>query len=152
MVSAFKMLPDIMNLGMAVMARRDAVMRSGCHDLLEFEPAVSPPGFWKAGLQEPAAPTATVVVGAVRKHIHKIFLAYDGFNNKPKILSHRITKTFPDQLARVLNRKLDFQVLVPIGVDLEFSFPYPLGIILDDAFYLKIVRNVEFFQSSPDCK
>ncbi len=103
-------------------------------------------------MQETAAAAAAVVVGAVGKHVDEIFLAHDGFYNKPQILCHRIAKTFSYELARVLNRKLDFQVLVPVGIDLQFSFPYPLGITLNNAFDLKIVRNIEFFQSSPDCK
>ncbi len=146
------MLSDIMNLGMAVVTGRDAVMRPGCHDLLEFEPAVSTPGFGKAGLQKAAAAAAAVIVGAVGKHVDEIFFTHNGFNNKPQILRHRISKAFSNQLAGVLNRKLDFQVLVPVGIDFQFSFPYPLGIILNNAFDLKIVRNVEFFQSDPDCK
>ena len=151
-VFSLVMLADIMNLSMAVVAGGNAVLRPGCHDLLEFQPTVSPSGFGKAGLQETTAPTATVIVGAIGKHIHKIFLPHNGFYYKPQIFRHRITKTFSNELAGILNRKLDFQVLVPVGIDLQFSFPYPLGVILNNAFDLKIVRNVKFFQSSPDCK
>ena len=49
-------------------------------------------------------------------------------------------------------RKFNFQVLVPVGIDLELAFLDPLGIILNDTFDLKIVIDVEFFQSGPDCK
>ena len=103
-------------------------------------------------MQEPAAAAATVVVGAVGKHVDKILFTHNGFNNKPKVLCDRITKAFAYELAGVLNRKLDFQVLVPVGIDLQFSFPYPLGIALNNTFNFKIMRNVEFFQSGPDCK
>jgi hypothetical protein len=140
------------NLCMAVMTGSDAILSSGCHDLLEFQPAVSASGFGKTRLQESAAPAATVIVGTVGKHIHKIILTDNGSYNKSQILRHGIAKTFPDQLAGILNRKLDLQVLVPIGTDFQFSFPYPLGIILNNAFDFKIVRNVELFQSRPDCK
>jgi hypothetical protein len=151
-VLGLKMLADIMNLSMTVVAGRDAVLCPGCHDLLEFQPAVSPSGFGEAGLKKSAAPAAAVIVGAVGKHVDEIFLAHDGFYDKPQILRHRISKTFSNQLAGVLNRELDFQLLVPVGIDLQLSFPYPLGIILNNAFDLKIVGNIEFFQSSPDCK
>jgi hypothetical protein len=55
-------------------------------------------------------------------------------------------------LAGVLNRKFNFKILVPVGTDLEFSLSDPLGIILNDASDFKLVLNVEFFQSGPDCK
>lgn len=151
-IIGFVMLPDIMNLGMAVVAGSNAVLRPGCHDLLEFQPAVSTPGFGESGLQEPTTATAAVIVGAVGEHVNKILFTHNGFDNKPQILSHRITKTFANQLAGVLNCKLDFQVLVPVGIDFQFSFPYPLGIALNNASDFKIVRNIEFFQSGPDCK
>jgi hypothetical protein len=55
-------------------------------------------------------------------------------------------------LAGILNRKFNFKILVPIGIDLEFSLSDPLGIILNDASDFKLVLDVEFFQSGPDCK
>jgi len=151
-VFATKMLPDIMNLGMAVVAGRDAIMGTGCHDLFEFQPAVRTSGFGKAGLQETAAAPTAIVVGPVGKHVDEILFSHNGFDNKPQVLRHRITKAFSNQLAGVLNCELDFQVLVPVGIDLQFSFPYPLGITLNNAFDFKIMRNIEFFQSRPDCK
>jgi hypothetical protein len=44
------------------------------------------------------------------------------------------------------------KILVPVGIDFEFSLPDPLGIILNDAFDFKLMLDVEFFQSGPDCK
>jgi hypothetical protein len=55
-------------------------------------------------------------------------------------------------LAGVLNREFDFEVLVPVGIDLQFAFTNPLGIILNDTFAFKVVLDLEFFQSEPDCK
>jgi len=46
--------------------------------------------------------------------------------------------------------KLDFKILVPVGIDFESSFPDPFGIIFVNIFYFKIVLKVEFFQSGPD--
>ena len=152
MVFGLIMFADVMHLSMAVMTGGDAVSRTGSHDLLEFKPAISTSVFGKTGLQEAAAPAAAIIVGAVGKHVDKIFFTHNGFHDKPQIFRHWITKAFSDQLAGVLNRKLDFQVFVPIGIDLEFAFPDPLGIILDDALDFEMIRNIEFFQSSPDCK
>jgi hypothetical protein len=143
---------NVMHLGMAVMAGGYAVVRTGGHDLLEFQFAVSPSGFGKPGLQKAAAAAAAVIVGSVGKHVDKIFFTNDRLHDKPQILRHRIAKAFPDQLTGILNRKLNFQVFVPVGIDLEFSFPDPLGIILNDALDFEIVGDVELFQSCPDCK
>ncbi len=152
MVVGLIMLADVMYLSMAVVTGCNAVISAGSHDLFEFESAVGPPGFRDARLQKTAATAAAVVIGPVWKHIDEIVLAHNGFDDKPQILRHRISKGFPHQLAGILNRKLDFQVFVPVGIDLELSFPDPLRIILNDAFDFKIVGNVELFQSRPDCK
>jgi hypothetical protein len=85
-------------------------------------------------------------------HLNKIFFTHHRFHRVPQIFGHRISKGLAYQLAGVLNRKLDFQVLVPIGIDLQLSFPDPLGIILNDTLYFKVVLNFEFFQSEPDCE
>lgn len=128
MIFGAEMFTDVMDLGMTVMTGGDAVIRARGHDLLEFQLAISPSGFGKTGLQKTAAAAAAVIVGPVGKHVDVIFFTNDGFDDKPQIFRHRITETFPDQLAGILNRKLDFQVFVPVGVDLELSFPDPLGI------------------------
>jgi hypothetical protein len=85
-------------------------------------------------------------------HIDKIFFTHHRFYCISQILSHRIAKALSYQLTGVLHRKLNFQVLVPIGIDLQLSFPDPLGIKLDDTLNLKVVLDLEFFQSDPDCK
>jgi len=146
------MFTDVVHLGMTVMARGDAVVCARGHDLFEFQPAVSSSGFGKTGLQKTAPAPAAVIVRSVGKHVDVIFFSDDGFDDKPQILRHRIAETFPDQLAGILNREFDFQVFVPLGVDLELSFPNPLGIQLNDALDFEIVGNVELFQSRPDCK
>jgi hypothetical protein len=85
-------------------------------------------------------------------HVDKIFLTHNRFHRVPQVFGHRISKGLSHQLARILHRKLNFQVLVPVGIDLQFSFLDPLGIILNDAPDLKLVLYIEFFQSGPDCK
>jgi len=55
-------------------------------------------------------------------------------------------------LAGVLDRELDLEVLVPVGVDLELALANPLGIEMDDADNFELVGDVELFQSGPDCE
>lgn len=146
------MLMQIMNLCVAVMTRRNTVIRFCCHYLLIFASAVFASGFGKSGLKESAATATAVVVRLVGLHFYKIFLAHNSFNNIAKFVCHRVAQTLANQLAGVLYSKFYFQVFVPVGINFQFSFPDPLGIILDNALDLKIVLNVEFFQSDPDCK
>jgi hypothetical protein len=146
------MLTYIMNLGMAVMAWSDTVIRSCFDNLTKFKVSVLATSFRVAGLQKSSTAAATKVVRSIRLHIYKVFLSDHSFDYKPKILGNGITKGFSDQLTRILNRKLNFQFLVPVRTDIEFSFPDPLGIVLDDAFGFKAVWNIEFFQSDPDCE
>jgi len=53
-------------------------------------------------------------------------------------------------LTGILGGEFYFSILVPIGIDLEFPFPDPFGVVSDDAFRFKMVFNLEFFQSDPD--
>jgi len=53
-------------------------------------------------------------------------------------------------LTGILHGKLDVEVLVPVGVDLQLTFADPLGIIFINVFYLEVVFEVEFFQSCQD--
>ena len=146
------MFMQIMNLCVAVMARRNTVICSCRHYLLKFAFAVFASGFGKSRLKESAATATAVVVGLVGRHLYKIFFSNNGFNNIAKVVCHRIAQTLANQLAGVLYRKFYSQIFVPVGIDFQFSFPDPLGIILDNALTLKIVLNIEFIQSDPDCK
>jgi hypothetical protein len=49
-----------------------------------------------------------------------------------------------------LNSKFDLQLFVPVGIDLKFAFPNPFGVVLVNILDLKVVLEVEFFQSGPD--
>lgn len=118
MKAAFIMLTQIMNLGMAVMARCNAVGSTGVHNLIEFSLSIGATRIRKPGLQKPApAPTAEVI-GKIRGHVHIVFLAYHRLHNKPQVMGDRIPKGFTNQLARVLNRKFNFKIPVPLGADL----------------------------------
>lgn len=137
---------------MAVVTWCNAVICFCRQNLVGFELAVSPAFFSISCLEKPAAAAAAVIVGLVGMHINKIFFTHHRFNRVPQIFGHRISKGLAHQLAGVLHRKFDFQVLIPVGIDFQLSFSDPLGIILDDTLNFKVVLNLEFFQSEPDCK
>ena len=73
-------------------------------------------------------------------------------SHKPQVLGIGVAEGLAHLIAGVLDGKLDLQVLVPVGVDLEFALADPLGIELNDGGDLEFVRDVVFFQSGPDCK
>jgi len=79
-------------------------------------------------------------------------LSDNGFYRKTQIFRDRVTIAFSDNLTGVLNRKFDLQVIVPGGIGFEFAFSDPFGIIFIDVFDFKIMRDVKFIQSDPDCK
>ena len=144
------MLTELMNLGMAVMAARDTVVRAGRLYLLILQPAELQTLFFHAGLQETAAAAATIIVGPVGHHIDKIFFSDNRFNHESQIFGNGISKRLAYDLTGVLDGKFNFQVLVPVGVDLEPSFPDPFGIVFINIFDDKVVLDVEFFQSCQD--
>jgi hypothetical protein len=144
------MLAQFVNLGMAVMAAGNAVVRSGRLNLLIFQPSVFEALILESRLKKSAAPAATVVIGFIGLHIDEVFFTDYGFNNIPEIFGNRIAVTFPDNLAGILHRKFDFQILVPVGIDLESSFTDPFCIIFINVFDFEIVLQIEFFQSGPD--
>jgi hypothetical protein len=141
---------QIMNLGMAVMAWCNTVVCTGLENLLGFEFAIFSSRFRETGLQKSAATAAAVVVRSVRAHIDKVFFTDNSLSNETQIFCHRVTKGFAHQLAGILYRKLYFSVLVPVGIDLQFAFFDPLGVVLNDAFDLKFVVELELLRSEPD--
>jgi len=141
-----------MNLSMAIVAWCNAVIRLCRQNLVCLEFAVGTTRVRISGLEKPAATAAAVIVRPVRVHVDEIFFTHNRFYRISQVFGHRISKALSHQLARVLNREFDFQILVPIGIDLQFAFPDPLGIKLDDTLNLKVVLYLEFFQSDPDCK
>jgi hypothetical protein len=141
-----------MDLGVAVVAWRNTVVRFGGENLIGFALSICASLIRITGLEESAAAAAAEIVRSIGIHIDIIFFSHNSFDDIAQIFGHRIAEGFTNQLARILNRKCDLTVLVPVGVDLEFTLPDPLGIILNDALDFKIVGDVEFFQSGPDCK
>ena len=144
------MLAEFMDLGMAVMASGNAVSCAGFLDLLVLEPAELQTLLLETGLQETAAAAAAIVVGPVGLHIDKVFFAHNGFNHEPQILGNRVAEGLANNLARILDRKLDLQVLVPVGIDLQLALADPLGVVFINVLNDKVVLDVEFFQSCQD--
>ena len=149
-VIAAIMVAELMDLGVAVMAAGDAVICTGGLDLVVFNFAISQAFFFESGLEESAAAAATIVVGTIGLHVDEVFFADNGFHHKPQVFGNGVTIAFPYNLAGVLNREFNFQVFVPVGVNLEFAFTYPFGIVFVNVFYFKVMFQVEFFQSGPD--
>ncbi len=96
-----------MDLRMAVMARSYAVSGAGILYLLIFQLSVGASCFRHTRLEKASAASATVVVRSVRRHINIILFADNGFNHKSQIFGNRIPKTLADELAWILNGKLD---------------------------------------------
>lgn len=149
-VIAAVVLAQFVDLGVAVMAPGNAVCRAGGLDLVVLAFSVSQAFFLEPGLEKPATAAATVIVGAVGLHINEVFLTHNGFHHKTQVFGNGITIAFPDDLAGVLDREFDLQVLVPVGIDLEFSLTDPLGIVFVNIFDVEIMFQVVFFQSGPD--
>ena len=103
-----------MDLLVAVMTGGDAVIRASGFNLFIFQPAILKTLVFVSVLQSPATPSATIVVGAVRGHINKIFFTHHGFNDKSQIFGNGITVAFSDNLTGILGGKFYFQILVPV--------------------------------------
>jgi len=143
-------LGKIVDLGMAIMARSNAVISFRRHYLVELNLAVCATFIRKSRLEE-SSPSATAeVVRLVGPHFDKIFFPHNGLYHVTQIVCHWIPEAFAHDLTRVLHRELDLSILVPVGVDLELSFSDPFGVILIDARNLEVIRDFEFLQSFQD--
>ena len=144
------MMPDIMDLGMAVMATGNAVIGAGGDNLVKFDLAIGSTFLGISRLQETTATAAAVIVRFIRRHFDDIFFADHRLDNKAQIVGDRIAEAFANNLTRILDGEFDFQIFVPLGTDLQTPFTDPFGIILIDGCYFKVMINIEFFQSGPD--
>ncbi len=149
-VVALIVFAEFMDLGMTVVAAGNAVIRTCGFYLIIFDFAVGEAFFFEPGLQKTAAPAAAKVVGAVGLHVHKVFFTHHGFDHKAQVVGNGVSIAFAHDLAGILNREFDAQILVPVGIDLELAFTNPFGIVFIQIFYFKIMFQVEFFQSGPD--
>jgi hypothetical protein len=141
---------QFMDLRMTIMASRDAVVGPGRKNLIRFYFAVSFAGIRISGLEESTAAAATEIIRPIGCHVDEVFLSHDRFNHKAKIFRDGISVAFTHDLARVLDCKLYFQFLVPIGIDRKLALPDPFCIIFIYVFNLEIMFNIEFFQSCQD--
>ena len=144
------MLTQFMNLGMAVMTSGNAVIGACCFNLIIFQLSIYQTLFLESGLQKSATAATAVVIGSVGLHINKIFFTHHRLDHKTKIICDRIAIAFSNNLTRILNGEFDLQILVPVGIYLQFAFTYPFGIIFINVFNFEVVFDVEFFQSGPD--
>jgi tellurite resistance protein TehA-like permease len=149
-IIAAVMLTELMNLGVAIMAAGDTVIRAGFFYLFVLQPAKFQALFFHAGLEEAAAAATAIIVGPVGSHINKIFFTDDRFDHKSQIFGNRFPITLAHDLTGILHGKFNFQVLVPIGIYLELSLADPFSIVFIDVLDDKVMLDVEFFQSCQD--
>jgi hypothetical protein len=149
-IVAAVMLTELMNLGMAIMATGNTVIRAGCLYLFVLQPTELQTLFFHAGLQKTAAAATTIIVGPVGRHIHKVFFPDDRFDHIAQIFGNRVAKGLTNNLAGILHGKFDFQILVPIGIYLELTLPDPFSVVFVDVLDDKVMLDVEFFQSCQD--
>ena len=149
-IIAAVMLTELMNLGMAVMAAGDTVIRAGSFYLFILQPAEFQTMFFHAGLEETAAAATAIIVGPVGRHIYKVFFPDDRFDHISQIFGNGLPKGLAHDLAGILHGKFNLQILVPIGVYLEPSLANPFGIVFIDVLDDKVMLDVEFFQSCQD--
>jgi hypothetical protein len=149
-IIAAVMLTELMNLGVTIMAAGDTVIRAGFLNLFVLQPAEFQTLFFHTGLEETAAAAATIIIGPVGGHIYKVFFPDNRFDHIAQVFGNGVPKTLAHDLTGVLDGKFNFQVLVPIGIDLELSLADPFGIVFIDILDDKIMLDVEFFQSCQD--
>lgn len=152
MVFTAVVVAHVFDLGVTVVTGGDDILGPGGHDLVELDLAIGPPLFGKTALQGAATAAAAVVVNAAGDHVHEVLFTYYGFEDEAKLVGHLFAQGFPDDVAGILNRELDLQVLVPVRIDLEFALSDPLSVELDDAGEFKLVGDVEPAQSFQDRK
>ena len=149
-IIAAVMLTELMNLGMAIMAAGNTVIRAGRLYLLVLQPAELETLFFHAGLEETAAAAAAIIVGPVGDHIDKIFFSDDRFDHESQVFGNRFPKSLAHDLTGILDGEFNSEVLVPVGINFEPSFPDPFGIVFINVFDDKVMLDVELFQSCQD--
>ena len=144
------MFTEFMNLRMTVVTAGNTIVRPGGLNLNVLQPAEFQALLFVSRLQKTTPTAATIVIGSVGLHVDKIFLSHHCLYDKAEILGDGIPVAFAYNLAGILYREFNFQILVPVGINIQLSLPNPLGVVFIDVFDLKFVGNVEFFQSCQD--
>ncbi len=132
------------------MTSGNTIVGTRCFDLIVLQLSVLQTFFLHARLQESAAAAAAVVVGAVGLHVNEVFFADHRLDYKSQVFGNGVAVAFANDLAGILYGKLDFQILVPVGIDFESSFPDPFCVVFINIFDDEVVFEVEFCQSGPD--
>jgi hypothetical protein len=107
-------LGHIMDLGMAVVARRNAIRCLGGQDLVGLGLPICPSLLCESRLKKSAAAAAAKVIGFIGGHVNKIFFPNHCPDHISQIFGNRITKGLSDQLARILDSELNLTFLVPV--------------------------------------
>ena len=84
-IIAMKMLFQVMDLGMAIMAGSDRVSGACTHYLVEFDFAIVPACVRKPGLEKSAAAAAAVIIGHIGSHVDEVLFADDLFDHIAKV-------------------------------------------------------------------
>ncbi len=146
------MMGEFMDLSMAVMTPGNAIGRAAGLDLFVLEPAIFQALLLETRLEKTAAAATAVVIRLIRRHLHQVFFSDCLLNGVSEIVGNGIAEAFSNNLARILNGKLDFQILIPVGIRLQFPFSDPFSVIFVNILCFKVVSYIEFFQSGPDCE
>jgi hypothetical protein len=149
-VIAAVVFTQFVNLGMTVVTTRNTVVGTGGLDLIVFQFAIGQALFLEARLEKTTATAATVIIGSIGCHIDEIFFSHYRLHHVTQIFGNGISVAFADNLTGILNREFDFEILVPVGIDFQFSLPNPFGVIFVNIFNDKVMFDVEFFQSCQD--
>ena len=144
------MFAQLVNLGMAIVAGGNAIVGAGGLNLIVLQLSVCQACILITRLEKSAAAAAAIIVRSIGKHLDEVFLTHHRFYYEPEIFCNGISECFPYDLAWILNRELDLEILIPVRVDLQLSFPDPFGVVLINVFDFKGMLDVEFFQSCQD--
>ena len=143
-------LAEFVDLCMTIVARSNAVFGTGGLYLPVLLLSICQPCILVARLEKSAATAAAVIIRPVGEHLDEVLFPHDRLHHKPEILCYGIAEGLSNNLARILDRELDFKLLVPVRVDFQLSFPDPLGVVFIYVFNLEGMLDVELFQSCQD--
>lgn len=129
-IGAAKVMPDVMDLGVAVVTTGDTVISTCGYYLIKLELAVGAALFSIARLEKTATAAATVIIGPVRGHFYHIFFAYHHLDDIPQIFSHGFAIAFADNLTGILDSKLYSSLPVPFRINFQPTLTDPFGVIL----------------------
>jgi hypothetical protein len=149
-ITGFEMLAEFVDLGVTIVTSGDAVVGPCGLNLMVFDLSKLQPLLLETGLQKAAPAPAAIIIGAVGLHVDKILFSHNRFDHETQVFGNGVAIALANNLAGILHREFDFEVLVPVGIDLELALPNPFGVIFVNLLDLEVMLDVEFFQSGPD--